>query len=105
MSDKEADRVLRLGPADWFVSLDKLVKLGCPTLSEVNQFIEARASRDVLVHNGGVVGKVYTAKAGLLARFSLGQRIQIGETYHRATWELLRKVVADISNAAATKAA
>ena len=105
VSDKEADRVLRLGPADWFVSLDKLVKLGCPTLSEVNQFIEARASRDVLVHNGGVVGKVYTAKAGLLARFSLGQRIQIGETYHRATWELLRKVVADISNAAATKAA
>lgn len=105
VADKEADRVLRLVPADWFVSLDKLVKLGCPTQDEVDQFVEARATRDVLVHNGGIVGKVYTTKSGTRSRYANGRRVQVGEAYHRATWELFRKIVADVSDAAAAKIA
>ena len=64
---------------------------------------EAKASRDVLVHNRGVASKTYESKAGKLARYKDGQRIDIPEYYHRQTWELLRKVVMDISNAAIAK--
>ena len=103
--DKEADDVLRGRPADWFAYLKGIADLGCPTPSEVSSIAEARASRDVLVHNGGVAGKVYAAKAGLLVRHSEGERLEVDVVYHRATWELLRKVVTDVSNAVAAKIA
>ena len=61
------------------------------------------AARDVLVHNRGIVSKIYIAKAGTRARFKEGERIDITESYHRATWDLLRKLVAEISDAALAK--
>jgi hypothetical protein len=63
-----------------------------------------KATRDVLVHNRGVANKTYEFKAGKLARYGDGQRIDISEPYHRQTWELLRKIVTDVSNAASVKA-
>lgn len=103
--DKEADDVLRGRPADWFAYLKSIADLGCPTPSEVSSIAEARASRDVLVHNGGVVGKVYTSKAGNLERHPEGERLEVDVVYHRATWDLFRKVVTDLSDAAAAKIA
>ena len=76
---------------------------GCPTPEEIDRIAEAKASRDVLVHNRGVAGKTYESKAGKLARYKDGQRIDIPEHYHRETWELIRKVITDISNAAIAK--
>jgi hypothetical protein len=102
--DKELSDVLHGPPAAWFKYLEGRVKLGCPTPGEIQQFAEAKASRDVLEHNRGVANKIYESKAGNLARYKDGQRIDIPEHYHRETWELLRKVVTDISNAAIAKA-
>jgi hypothetical protein len=66
---------------------------------KIARIAEAKASRDVLVHSRGVAGKTCEAKAGSLARCKEGQRIDIPGHYHREAWELLRKVVSDISNA------
>jgi len=90
-------------PARWFEYLNERVKLACPTNEEIERFSEAKASRDVLIHNRGVVGKVYLAKSGSLARFRLGDRLDLPEYYHREIWNLLRKMVDDISVAASTK--
>jgi hypothetical protein len=102
--NKELNEVLYERPAGWFTYLEDKVKLGCPTADEIDRIVEAKATRDVLAHNRGVAGKAYEAKAGKLARYTEGERIDIPERYHRETWELLRKVVADISNAAIAKA-
>ena len=83
--------------------MDDKAKLGCPTPDEIEKIAEAKASRDVLVHNRGVAGKTYESKVGKLARYKDGQRIDIPEPYHRETWELIRKVITDISNAAIAK--
>jgi hypothetical protein len=83
--------------------LEDKAKLGCPTPDEIEKIAEAKASRDVLVHNRGVAAKTYELKAGKLARYKEGQRIEIPEHYHRETWELIRKVITDISNAAIAK--
>jgi hypothetical protein len=96
----ELNEILYERPAEWFAYLESKVKLGCPTPDEIGKIAEAKASRDVLVHNRGVAGNTYGSKAGNLARYKDGQRIDIPEHYHRQTWELLRKVVTDISNAA-----
>jgi hypothetical protein len=67
--------------------------------------LAAKASRDVLVHNKGIANKTYESKAGNLARFREGEELDIPEDYHRETWELIHKVVADVSNAAIAKVA
>ena len=101
---REVNEVMYERPAGWFAYLEDRAKLGCPTADEIDRIAEAKASRDVPVHNRGVVNKTYESKAGTLARYRDGERIDIPEPYHRATWELLRKVAADVSNAALSKA-
>lgn len=101
---KELNEILYKRPADWFKYLDEKAKLGCPTPNEVARIAEAKATRDVLVHNRGIANKTYESKADSLARYKEGQRVDVPERYHRETWELLRKVVTDISNAANGKA-
>lgn len=102
--NKELNEVLYRRPAVWFDYLESLAKLGCPTPDEIDRIAEAKASRDVLAHNRGVASKTYESKAGRLARYKDGDRIDIPEQYHRRTWELIRKVVTDISSAASAKA-
>ncbi|HEY8667700.1 MAG TPA: hypothetical protein VIL86_13625 [Tepidisphaeraceae bacterium] len=92
-------------PVDWFKYLNDKAKLGCPTPDEIDRIAEAKASRDVLAHNRGVASKIYESKAGKFARCKDGQRIDIPEHYHRETWELIRKMISDISNTAITKVA
>lgn len=101
--NKELNEILYDRPAGWFDYLEKKANLGCPTPNEIDRIAEAKASRDVLVHNRGVASKTYESKAGKLARYKDGQRIDIPEHYHRETWELIRKVITDISNAAIAK--
>lgn len=101
--NKELNEILYDRPTGWFKYLEDKAKLDCPTPDEIDRIAEAKASRDVLVHNRGVAGKTYESKGGKLARYKDGQRIDIPEQYHRDTWELIRKVITDISNAAIAK--
>jgi hypothetical protein len=100
---KEITEILYDRPQGWFAYLEQRAKLGYPNPSEVDRIAEAKATRDVLVHNRGVANKIYESKAAALARFKPGQRIDIPEPYHREIWELLRKVVRDVSDAALAK--
>jgi hypothetical protein len=84
--------------------MEEKLKLGLPTEEEIEKFAEAKASRDVLVHNRGVANRIYESKAGALARYKAGERIEIPGDYHKERWQLIRKMVADISNAAIAKA-
>lgn len=102
---RELNEILYERPLGWFAYLEDKAKLGCPTADEIDRISEAKASRDVLVHSRGVASKTYESKAGRLVRYKDGQRIDIPEHYHRATWELIRKVVGDISNSAIAKLA
>lgn len=100
---KELNEILYDRPTGWFAYLEDKAKLGCPKPDETDRIAEAKASRDVLVHNRGVASKTYEAKTGNHARCKDGQRIDIPENYHREIWELIRKIVTDISNAAIAK--
>ena len=103
MVNKELNEIAYERPKEWFVYLEARARLGCPAAAEIERIGEAKASRDVLAHNRGIANKTYESKAGKAARYSDGQRVEIPEHYHRETWELIRKVVTDLSNAAAAK--
>jgi hypothetical protein len=102
--DKELNELKYERVADWFAYLERLVKLGYPTPDEIEALAEMKASRDILVHNKGVVNAVYVSKAGGKARYKDGDALEISEPYHRASWELVKKVIADVSDAALRKA-
>jgi hypothetical protein len=55
------------------------------------------------VHNSGIANAAYVCKAGTRARCKEGEKLEISEQYHRASWETIRKVVHDLSNAAIGK--
>jgi len=101
--DKERNEVTYKTPAEWFENLEGIAKLGVPATDEIQRFAEAKASRDILVHNRGVANTIYVSKAGSLARYPVGDRIEIPGDYHREVWELLRKMVVEISAAAIGK--
>jgi len=101
---RELNETLYKSPTEWFTYLEEKANLGCPSAAEVERIVEAKAARDVLVHNRGIANPVYELKAGALARFHAGDEVEITEEYHRATWELIRQVVADVADAAIAKA-
>ena len=101
--NRELNDILYDRPAGWFKYLEEKAKLGCPTPDEIERIAEVKASRDILVHNRSVANAAYIDKAGRLARCKDGQTLDIPEQYHRESWELLRKVVADLCNAAIAK--
>jgi hypothetical protein len=101
--NKELNEIAYERPKEWFSYLEDRARLGCPSAAEIEKIGEAKASRDILVHNRGVANKIYESKAGRAARCRDGQRVDIPEFYHRETWELIRKVITDLSNAATVK--
>ncbi|MEI8371482.1 MAG: hypothetical protein WCJ35_01475 [Planctomycetota bacterium] len=101
--NKELNEIMYDRPTGWFAYMEDKAKLGCPSPDEIEKIAEAKASRDVLVHNQGVASKTYESKAGKLARYKDSQKIDILDHYHRETWELIRKVITDIANAAIAK--
>jgi hypothetical protein len=101
--DKELNELKYERLADWFVYLERLTKLGCPTADEIGTLAEIKASRDILVHNNGIANATYVSKAGTRSRYTDGETLEISEQYHHASWETIKKVVRDVSAAAIAK--
>ncbi|HQU45154.1 MAG TPA: hypothetical protein PK867_20230 [Pirellulales bacterium] len=104
MVNRELNEIRYRSVREWFVEFEQMVKLGCPTGDEIEQLAEIKASRDVLVHSRGVANATYEEKAAGRKRHVASEKLEIPETYHRESWELIRKVVTDVSTAALTKA-
>jgi hypothetical protein len=90
---------------DWFATMNKTVKLDCPTEDELDSLAEVKAARDLLEHNAGVVNDTYLRKAGKKARFAAGKRLEIDDNYYFESWRLIKKIIADISAAAVSRMA
>ena len=99
--------VLSMGykrPSEWFKQLHGIVAISHPSAPEIDQFAEFKATRDVFVHNRGIVNEIYLLKAGALARASLGQPLDLPDPYLHDGWRLCRKMVLEIGSSAAARA-
>lgn len=72
---KELNEILYDRPTGWFAYLEDKAKLGCPKPDEIDRIAEAKASRDVLVHNRGVASKTYELKAGITPATKMGREL------------------------------
>ena len=70
----------------------------------IETLAEIKASRDIVVHNKGIVNVVYLWKAGQTSADSKkGGRPEISEQYHRESWETIKQVISEVAEAAANK--
>jgi hypothetical protein len=84
---------------DWFDYLKSLTNIDFSAASEIEELAEIKASRDILVHNNGIANVIYVSKAGPRARYKDGDKLEIPEPYHHASWETINKMVQEISAA------
>ncbi len=101
--DRELDRLKYRRPAAWFDYLEKRAHLGTPSPDEVERLAEVKASRDLLIHNRGVVNATYLSKSGPKARYPEGERIEIIDPYLLESWRLIHDLVDRTSTAALAK--
>ncbi len=71
--DRELNALKYERPTAWFRYINDRVKLGVPTDEQLERFAEAKATRDILAHNRGVVNPMAQAprREGTLGKISL----------------------------------
>lgn len=91
------------GLQDWFAAVERIAAIGCPDSATIDRLKEAKASRDVLVHNNGIANPLYVDRSGLAARFKPGEALDVSEGYLRETHERLRDTINNMADAAIAK--
>ena len=82
---------------DWFNRLNQMIKLDYPLVDEIEDISELKATRDILVHNSGIVNQIYINKSGNRSKFKLGETIEVENQYFLVSYGLLKKVIETIS--------
>lgn len=90
-------RVLHAKPTDYLSYLCAILQLQIDN-DTVDKFIEAKATRDVVVHANGRANEIYTEKAGSLARVSDGQRLDVGQPYFDACVATMKRLIGEIND-------
>lgn len=91
------------GMDKWFAAVERIAKIGVPDHETIGRLKEAKASRDVTVHNEGIVNVDYVDRSGGVARFEIGQRLEIPESYLREVHTLIRDTIAGMADAVSKK--
>jgi hypothetical protein len=62
----------------------------------INAYIEIKASRDIIVHGGGMANKLYIEKAGEAARKADGEELPIDRSYFKNVVINLKRLSGEI---------
>lgn len=82
--------VFRQRPSLYMAYVSKLLSVkNDPSFAD---YYEIAATRDLVVHNSGIVNALYLEKAGDRARGALGEKIAVDEKYFASTLAKLKKV-------------
>jgi hypothetical protein len=91
--ERELNEIKYQNVVDWFVYLEHLVSECKVSTSDLGQITEEKATRDLLVHNAGIVNHIYLQKSGSFARFKAGQEASVAGDYTRDTWQIFTSVL------------
>ncbi len=67
-------------PADYMRKVSEVLSVEIPE-DRIEAYIELKATRDVLIHNQGLINRIYLDKAGQSARGGLGEELEIDADY------------------------
>lgn len=80
--------------------LEYLTKLLSITIDDDdwNSWIEIKATRDLIVHNSGVINRVYLEKVGTSARGQLGEKIVVDNNYYDHVIIISKSLIGSIAS-------
>lgn len=96
MVDRELNELKYKNVSDWFAYVQRLVSSCTFTAQDVGRIAEAKASRDIIVHNVGLVNEIYVRKAGAWARFEVGQEVSVAGAYTLECWQIFSRVLIEL---------
>ena len=79
------------GPEKYFKYVETILSIKIPKPSK-EQYAEVKATRDLLVHNEGIINETYVRKAGKLARGKVGDTIPVDEMYFDPAIRTMKKL-------------
>jgi len=82
---------------DWFEKLQEIVNISPPSEQQIVRLAEMKASRDLIVHNSGIINEIYIKKVGEAARGRLGDLIAMATPYLKDSFKLLISMVETVS--------
>jgi len=91
--ERELNEIKYKNVRDWFACVQNFCSACKFDEEEISRIAEAKATRDLLVHNSGIINHVYLTKADKYARGALGEKISVAGTYTLDIWKLLSKVL------------
>ncbi len=90
--DREMQAVFYSRPAAYFVYLERVIGITLdPNLKA--EWIEIKATRDIIVHNSGIVNQTYIQKAGSAARGTNGDIIPFDHKYFERTISAMKSTI------------
>jgi hypothetical protein len=97
MINRELNELKYQTLAKWFEYFEAVVSGVSPSSKEVSLLTEAKATRDLLAHNNGVVNEIYIRKVKGNARAGLSEDIPVNGTYVLEVWKAIVAIVDHIS--------
>lgn len=91
--ERELNEIKYKNVGEWFKYLKSLVSECSVSDSDLGRIAEAKATRDLLVHNAGIVNDIYMQKAGQCTRFNVGETVSVTGDYTLDTWQLFSRVL------------
>ncbi len=88
----------------WFRFLQERIGIALPVEGVIEMFVEMKARRDVITHSRGIVTGIYMQKVGTNAKYSLGERIEVTDSYLDNSSTTLKGLIAQLANATLTRA-
>lgn len=74
-------------PAEFSEALDNLLSINLLECPAFHKYIELKATRDIHVHNRGIVNETYVKKAGSHSRARIGQSLPVDIPYFLESYE------------------
>jgi hypothetical protein len=88
--------VLYSKPSEYLAYLCAVLEIEIPALV-VETFIEAKATRDIIVHANGRVNERYLDKAGEMARAELGKPLVVDGAYFDSAFAAMKNLIQQIT--------
>lgn len=99
---QSAESLMYMKPKDYIEKLEKVLSIQIDETA-IRQFIEAKATRDLIVHNAGEINNTYITKSGSDARGNLGEIVVVDEKYFKAVITCAKKLSGDMMKKIVTK--
>lgn len=90
--EKQLGALFYAGPKKQIEYIEKVLNIELDE-DKWNKWIEYKATRDIVVHNSGIINKIYIEKVGSSARGVVGDEIVINKTYFENLLVLTKSMV------------